>query len=77
MNMETCHAEIYRCCRVDLADRHPAAHAERNGGACVSVELGIWRQRVLTPLIRARASGSGGSFLPRAEVAVLRLDDGR
>jgi hypothetical protein len=42
-NMETCHAEIYCCSRVDLADRHPAAHSERNGGACVPVELGIRR----------------------------------
>jgi hypothetical protein len=42
-NMETCHAEIYRCSRVDLADRHPAAHSERNGGPCVPFELVIRR----------------------------------
>ena len=42
-NMETCHAEIYRCSRVDRADRDPAAQSERNGGACVPVELVIWR----------------------------------
>src|SRR5262249_34575459 len=47
-NMEMSHEDIYRCSRVDFADRRRVAHTDRERSPCVPVEFRIRQQRLLT-----------------------------
>jgi hypothetical protein len=65
-NKEMRHAEIHRCPRVDLADRHPGAHPDCKCSPCVPCELRVRGQRLLT------ASRASERFCSR-----LNSQDGR
>jgi len=36
-----CHENVYRCSRVDLANRHRIIHSDRERGPCVTGEFCI------------------------------------
>src|SRR5262245_3571309 len=75
-NQEMCHEEVYRCSRLDLADRHPDAHLDCKRSPRVAVDLLVRKQRLLTPSradVLLAAQRTGRPARPRERPPAMTL----